>query len=81
MVGVPDPSAGELPKAFVVKKGQITHKEVVDFVAAKVAPYKKLRGGVEFVDQIPKNPSGKILRRLLRKKEAERKQNNLRHKL
>jgi len=77
---VPHPSAGELPKAFVVKRGEITEREVEDFVAARVAPYKKLRGGVEFVDQIPKNPSGKILRRMMREKEA-RKEQNMKQKL
>jgi acyl-CoA synthetase (AMP-forming)/AMP-acid ligase II len=62
----PDDEAGEVPKAFVVaKEGQgLTEAEVLDFVAARVAPYKKVRR-VEFVAQIPKSPSGKILRRLL----------------
>jgi len=35
------------------------------FIAEHVAPYKKLRGGVEFIDEIPKTASGKILRRML----------------
>ncbi|HEX8294145.1 MAG TPA: fatty acid--CoA ligase, partial [Pyrinomonadaceae bacterium] len=62
----PDDEAGEVPKAFVVaKEGRgLTEAEVLDFVAARVAPYKKVRR-VEFVAQIPKSPSGKILRRLL----------------
>lgn len=66
MIGVPDLEAGELPKAFVVRRSDVTAEDVVKFVAARVAPHKKLRGGVEFIDQIPKSPSGKILRRLLR---------------
>ena len=66
VIGVPDLEAGELPKAFVVRRGDVTAEDVVKFVAARVAPHKKLRGGVEFIDQIPKSPSGKILRRLLR---------------
>ena len=41
-------------------------------VASKVPPEKKLRGGVEFVEKIPKSASGKILRRLLRKQEQEK---------
>ncbi|MCK5897399.1 MAG: fatty acid--CoA ligase, partial [Cocleimonas sp.] len=57
--------AGELPKGFVVAKAEVSAEEIIAFVAAKVAPYKKLRL-VEFVDTIPKAPSGKILRRLLR---------------
>jgi acyl-CoA synthetase (AMP-forming)/AMP-acid ligase II len=69
----PDDEAGEVPKAFVVvKEGHgLTEIEVLDFVAARVAPYKKVRR-VEFVAQIPKSPSGKILRRLLVARERER---------
>lgn len=67
VVGIPDDEAGELPKAFIVRKGDITEKEIIDFVADKVSPHKKLRGGVEFIEQIPKTASGKILKRELRK--------------
>src|SRR5215208_5007461 len=69
----PDDEAGEVPKAFVVvKEGHgLTEDEVLGFVAAQVAPYKKVRR-VEFVAQIPKSPSGKILRRLLVERERER---------
>ena len=42
--------------------------EIATWVADRVANHKKLRGGVQFVDAIPKNPSGKILRRFLRDK-------------
>ena len=69
VIGVPDLEAGELPKAFVVRRGNVTSEEIKKFVAQKVLPQKKLRGGVEFVDQIPKSPSGKILRRMLRTQE------------
>ncbi|MCA9839242.1 MAG: 4-coumarate--CoA ligase family protein [Trueperaceae bacterium] len=64
VIGRPDEEAGELPKAFVVKKGEITEDEVMAYVAERVAPYKKIRI-VEFVEQIPKSSSGKILRRVL----------------
>jgi acyl-CoA synthetase (AMP-forming)/AMP-acid ligase II len=69
----PDDEAGEVPKAFVVvKEGHgLTESEVLGFVAERVAPYKKVRR-VEFVSQIPKSPSGKILRRLLVERERER---------
>jgi acyl-CoA synthetase (AMP-forming)/AMP-acid ligase II len=69
----PDEEAGEVPKAFiVVKEGHaVTEAEVLSFVAARVAPHKKVRL-VEFVAQIPKSPSGKILRRLLVARERER---------
>lgn len=67
----PDEEAGEVPKAFVVLKSQATEEEIMDFVAERVAPYKKLRF-VEFVEQIPKSASGKILRRVLKERERER---------
>jgi acyl-CoA synthetase (AMP-forming)/AMP-acid ligase II len=61
----PDETAGEVPKAFVVlKAGATPAEELMAFVAARVAPYKKVRR-LEFVEQIPKSPSGKILRRIL----------------
>jgi acyl-CoA synthetase (AMP-forming)/AMP-acid ligase II len=68
VIGLPDEEAGEVPKAFVVAGGSITPEEVSEFVAARVAPYKKLRG-VEIIDEIPKAPSGKILRRVLIERE------------
>jgi acyl-coenzyme A synthetase/AMP-(fatty) acid ligase len=67
----PDPEAGEVPKAFVVAEPGMTEDEVMSFVAERVAPHKKVRR-VEFVDQIPKSPSGKILRRILVERERER---------
>jgi 4-coumarate--CoA ligase len=68
VIGIPDAVAGELPFAFIVKQPDsiITEKEVKDFVAKNASNAKWLRGGVKFVDEIPKNPSGKILRRELR---------------
>lgn len=61
-----DDEAGEVPKAFVVaREGQEPSvEELQAFVAARVAPYKKVRE-IEFIGAIPKNPSGKILRREL----------------
>jgi acyl-CoA synthetase (AMP-forming)/AMP-acid ligase II len=61
----PDPEAGEVPVAFVVRRGAVTAEELMDYVAGHVAPYKKIRS-VEFLEVIPKSPSGKILRRVLR---------------
>lgn len=60
----PDEEAGEIPKAFVVLRDNITPKEIMDFVAKQVAPHKKIRL-VEITDEIPKSLSGKILRRVL----------------
>jgi acyl-CoA synthetase (AMP-forming)/AMP-acid ligase II len=64
VVRVPDEEAGEVPKAFVVATTQLSAQQVMDWVAEQVAPHKKVRA-VEFIDQIPKSLSGKILRRLL----------------
>ena len=58
----------ELPRAYVVKKEEITEEEVKEFVRVKLAPYKQLRGGVVFVDELPKNAIGKYLRRDLRER-------------
>lgn len=55
--------------AYIVVRGKPTPqlaKEIQDYVAKKVANHKKLRGGIIFIDAIPKSPSGKILRRILR---------------
>lgn len=70
VIGVPDDRAGELPKAFVVKKAnqEITEEEIVKYIEERVAPHKHLRGGVEFIDKIPRSLSGKILRRVLKEK-------------
>jgi len=67
VIGVPDEEAGERPKAFVVLKpgAETTASELQEFVGEHVAHYKRL-SEVTFVDAIPKSPSGKILRRLLR---------------
>ncbi|HEX7162872.1 MAG TPA: acyl-CoA synthetase, partial [Trebonia sp.] len=64
VIPLPDEEAGEVPKAFIVPGGPITAEEVTRFVAERVAPYKKLRA-VEIIEEIPKSPSGKILRRVL----------------
>jgi acyl-CoA synthetase (AMP-forming)/AMP-acid ligase II len=69
VVPFPDAEAGEIPRAFVVRKGAATAEELMSFVAAQVAPYKKVRR-LEFIDAIPKSPSGKILRRLLKDRPA-----------
>ena len=68
VIGVTDSDSGEeVPKAFVVKLSgaELTEREVMDFVAENVAPYKKVRQ-VAFIDAIPKSASGKILRKDLR---------------
>jgi len=71
VVGKPDSYAGEIPKAFVVKKPGVktTSAEIIDFVKARIADYKRVRE-VEFLDSIPRTQSGKILRRVLKEREC-----------
>jgi acyl-CoA synthetase (AMP-forming)/AMP-acid ligase II len=64
----PDEEAGEVPKAFVVLRAQVTPDELMAYVAERVAPTKRIRR-LEVIDQIPKSPSGKILRRVLVERE------------
>ncbi|KAL6871903.1 hypothetical protein J3F83DRAFT_621366 [Trichoderma novae-zelandiae] len=69
----------EIPRAYVVLRPGVPEteakaREIADWLNAKVAPPKKLRGGVRFIKAIPKSQAGKILRRVLRdqvKKEEE----------
>jgi acyl-CoA synthetase (AMP-forming)/AMP-acid ligase II len=65
VVPLQDEDCGEIPRAFVVLKAPATADELMTYVSERVAPYKKVRR-VDFIDAIPKSPSGKILRRLLR---------------
>ena len=67
VVSQKDEAAGEIPRAFVVLKAPATAEELMLFVAQRVASYKKIRR-LDFIDAIPKSPSGKILRRQLREK-------------
>ena len=71
VIGVRDEDDQEEPKAFVVVQAGATLSaaEVIDFVASRVAPYKKVRQ-VEFIDAIPKSASGKVLRKNLRPSRA-----------
>lgn len=75
VIAIPDDSAGELPKAIVVRRatsqGALTEDDVKAFIHSEVAHYKRL-AYVEFVDAIPKSASGKILRRVLVERERAR---------
>ncbi|RWS15456.1 hypothetical protein B4U79_02702 [Dinothrombium tinctorium] len=70
VIGIPDSNWGQLPKAFVVlkeqKKDSVTENELIEFVSKKVAEYKRLRGGVVFLPQLPKSILGKIDKKALK---------------
>ena len=77
VIGVPDKDdeGNEVPRAYVVAdRAKVSSEDVEKWVSDRVAGYKRLRGGVVFVEAVPKSPSGKILRKELRemaKKEGE----------
>ncbi|KAI0706143.1 phenylacetyl-CoA ligase [Cytidiella melzeri] len=84
VVGIPDEYSGEVPLAFVVPSHDAQERikrdsqevtrikdSIVKYVHDHKVNYKRLAGGVEFVETIPKNPSGKLLRRFLRDKAKE----------
>lgn len=64
VIPFPDEEVGQFPMAYVVRKAgsTISGAAVMDFIAKQVAPYKRIRR-VAFIASIPKNPSGKILRK------------------
>ncbi|KAH6912868.1 hypothetical protein BKA70DRAFT_778268 [Coprinopsis sp. MPI-PUGE-AT-0042] len=80
VVGIPHPLMGEIPLAYIVpspsvvarvdddesKLYHLVSQEITQYVATRTAGYKHLRGGIRFIESIPKSPSGKILRRVLR---------------
>ncbi|KAH6868988.1 hypothetical protein B0T10DRAFT_611671 [Thelonectria olida] len=83
VIQVPDARAGEVPKAYVKKAIEAANEPDSEVVAAirkhveeHKARHKWLKGGIEFIDVIPKSPSGKILRRLLRDRERKARKVN-----
>ncbi|KAJ7104347.1 phenylacetyl-CoA ligase [Mycena belliarum] len=79
VIGVPDTFAGELPLAFIVLRPRVAvavnndaqlrskvEKNIFEHVSTVKSQYKWLKGGIQFVEVIPKSASGKILRRILR---------------
>lgn len=65
VIGVPDDKWGEAVKAIVVKKGDVTPEELIAFARQRIAGYKVPKS-VDFIDALPRNPSGKILKKDLR---------------
>ena len=78
VIGVPDEKSGELPLAFVVKRpeSKLSIDMIHSFVNEHVVAYKRLSGGITFIDAIPKTPSGKILRKNLKDMYLENKTSN-----
>lgn len=88
VIGIPaDELDGDWPRAYVVRRtpvdaaqpSSLTEQDVVEYAGRQLARYKRLEGGVRFVDAIPKNASGKILKRIIREwateeREKEKKQ-------
>ncbi|XP_046402315.1 luciferin 4-monooxygenase-like [Ischnura elegans] len=70
VIGIPDEVAGEVPRAYVVKEkgSKLSQGDIISYIGKHVSSHKQLRGGVQFVDSIPKTASGKILRREFRTK-------------
>lgn len=87
VVGVySEDQATEVPRAYIVpapgvEGGRKTEENIVEWLRAKVANHKRLRGGVRFVDEIPKSASGKILRRVLKIRAQEEEEKGLKAKL
>jgi long-chain acyl-CoA synthetase len=74
VIAKPDEEAGEVPKAFVVLRAdyeQVSAAELMAWANGKLATFKNVRD-IEFVEVIPRNPSGKILRRVLKQQERQR---------
>ena len=79
VIGIPSDREGEVPKAFVVKapgsieeSDALLKRSIAKHVEKNKSNHKWLRGGVEFIDVVPKSPSGKILRRMMRDQEREK---------
>ncbi|CAK9144318.1 unnamed protein product [Ilex paraguariensis] len=72
VVGLPDETSGEIPAACVVmnSNAEENQQEIMDFIASNVAHYKRVKV-LQFVDRIPKSPSGKIMRRLIKEQMLE----------
>lgn len=83
VIGVRRPdSDDEMPRAYIIRRptaeGQrLTADEVKQYTADRLAKYKGLSGGVHFVDAIPKNASGKILKKVLKEEVAEEMRSKL----
>jgi acyl-CoA synthetase (AMP-forming)/AMP-acid ligase II len=71
VVGRPDEEAGERPVAYVALRSAARPREILEWLAGRVAPYKR-PVEVVVVDEVPRNPTGKLLRRVLVERERDR---------
>lgn len=67
VIGVPHERYGEVPRAFVTVREHVDADELAAYVAKRVVKYKRLAGGVQLVAEVPRNATGKILRRELKR--------------
>ena len=87
MIGIRDETqATEVPLAFVVPREGVDRNEengkaIVAWLTDRVAAHKRLRGGVRWIDEVPKSASGKILRRVLKDLLAKEKDGKVKAKL
>ena len=67
VIGVPDEKYGEVVKACIVKKegSNVTEADLISFCKDRIASYKKPQS-VDFIDEVPRNASGKVLKKVLR---------------
>jgi long-chain acyl-CoA synthetase len=75
VVGKPNETSGEIPKAFIVLKegAKTTEKELIQFVKQRIAPYKQIRE-IELRKELPTSLAGKVLRRTLREEETKKQE-------
>ena len=76
VIGIPGKNKArddEKPRAYIVRQpgSKVTEDDVKHIISNTLASYKRLTGGVVFVPEIPKSPSGKILKRILREQAVE----------
>jgi len=67
VIGVPNEKYGEVVKACIVKKegSDLTEEDVINFCKDRIASYKKPQS-IDFIDEVPRNASGKVLKKVLR---------------
>ena len=66
VIGVDSEREGEAPRAYIVRQGELTEEAVHHYMGEQVASHKQLKGGIQFVENIPKSAAGKILRKDLK---------------